>query len=189
MVLKQNYKSCSKFVNWCHTLNLKEEQFFHSVEIHPASNGDMEPLQYILNIQEQEELLKELQACDPEYVKKIYNIPKEYSKCNVGKHSIHINNNGVVYPCPGFMVEIGNIYEKAYREIWEQSETLNYLRNLKAEELDCYKCSNNKYCVSNCIGAIYNWNKHTSLTCSNEQFCKMKREQIVMLKKCLQLKC
>lgn len=82
--------------------------------------------------------------------------------------------------------------ECAYRRIGNKIcviKQVNYLRNLKAEELDCYKCSNNKYCVSNCIGAIYNWNKHTSLTCSNEQFCKMKREQIVMLKKCLQLKC
>ncbi len=182
IVLKQNYKSCVEFIKWCQEMQLTEEQYFHAVDIQPTSGCGMEPLKYAIDIEEQKELIESIYKVAPEYLKKIYNLPKEYRKCNVGRNTIHINNNGVVYPCPGFALEIGNIYKNSYKEIWEESINLNMLRNVKVEELDCSHCSDNKYCVGNCMGAINNWNNHTSFKCKNATFCKMKKEQIEMLK-------
>lgn len=182
VVLKQNYKSCIDFIKWCKELELPDDQYFHAVDIHPTSDGNLEPLEYAISIEQQKELIEEIYKVAPEYLKKIYNLPKVYKKCNVGKNTIHINNNGIVYPCPGFALEIGNIYKSSYKEIWENSENLNMLRNIKEQELDCSKCSDNQYCVGNCMGAINNWNEHKSFRCKNASFCAIKKEQINMLK-------
>ena len=181
VVLKENYRSCAHFVHYCKQLGLDKNSYFHAVDIHPTCDCMFFPLKHAINAEELAEMMEQLYQEDPMYLKKIYHLPKEYNKCRVGKNTIHICNDGRVFPCPGFMVEIGNIYQNSYHDIWENSKELNALRNLRAEEIDCSKCKDNDYCVNNCIGAIYNWNHHTSYTKRNKEFCAMKREQIQVL--------
>jgi radical SAM protein with 4Fe4S-binding SPASM domain len=123
---------------------------------------------------------------DKEYFNNRYYSQREYKKCNVGKHSIHITNNGAVHPCAGFPIEVGNIYRQSIGEIWENSNELNMIRSIKKEAFDCNYCTYKNHCINKCMGVIYNFNSGESFTRKNEELCNIKRSQaeiINLLKK------
>ena len=188
VVLKENYKSLVSFVKWCNELKLSEAQFFHSFEIHPSCDCERFPIEHRISLHEEEELIRELYLLDPTYIKKTYNIPKKPQRCQVGKSSIHIASDGKVFPCPGFMISLGNVLNDTLKNIWENSEELSMLRKFEYEKTDCYSCNNREYCIGTCIGVLYNWNGHKNLFKCNEIFCRKKKAQGTMLRKLLEEK-
>lgn len=182
ITLKENYKSCVNFVGWCKELGLKPEQYHNSTEIHPENTGNIEPTDHALSIEEKKELIEELLAYDKDYAKRIYKIPRGFRKCNVGKHAIQITHNGEVYPCAGFPISLGSIYNLSYKEIWENSPELNMLREFKVDELDCNTCETNSFCLCRCIGVLFNWNKHTSFKNMNPIHCEIQRKNADLLR-------
>lgn len=51
-----------------------------------------------------------------------------------------ISHRGIVSPCGYLEVECGNIREKSFREIWEESTIFNELRNLTGYKGKCGRC-------------------------------------------------
>jgi radical SAM protein with 4Fe4S-binding SPASM domain len=65
--------------------------------------------------------------------------------CLAGKSFVFVSRKGDIYPCGYFPLLIGNIREKNFIEIWENSPELRALRerNLKGK---CGRCSFSKSC-------------------------------------------
>ena len=61
--------------------------------------------------------------------------------CKAGIAGIFVEWNGDVYPCPFLRIKIGNLYKQDLKEIWEESELLNKLR----EKENIKECSDCKY--------------------------------------------
>jgi len=81
--------------------------------------------------------------------------------CGTGSSTIFLDSNGDVFPCtntlgPDFFL-CGNIREKEFAEIWEHSQTLNFLRNnVTVDEIDgCRSCEIRYICSGYCRGMNY----------------------------------
>lgn len=70
--------------------------------------------------------------------------------CGVGQSSCCMVANGNVYPCAGWQeMVLGNLYENSLKEIWDNSEKIQWLRSLKMKDLgdgECCKCENAAFC-------------------------------------------
>jgi radical SAM protein with 4Fe4S-binding SPASM domain len=74
--------------------------------------------------------------------------------CMAGRASCSISPNGNVYPCIMMPLEIGNLRQAKFSEIWSGSSgsRLAYLRGLEDKDLsECSQCELTKYC-SKCMG-------------------------------------
>ncbi len=60
--------------------------------------------------------------------------------CIAGQLIALINHKGDVYPCSYFPLSAGNIYEKSFKEIWEESELFKKLRDFKSYKGKCGAC-------------------------------------------------
>jgi radical SAM protein with 4Fe4S-binding SPASM domain len=79
-----------------------------------------------------------------------------YSVCH---SSICIADNGNVYPCAGWQsYVVGNVKETSLKEIWDNSERIQYLRNLcKKDFPKCIQCPEKDFCTM-CM--VRNANEH-----------------------------
>jgi radical SAM protein with 4Fe4S-binding SPASM domain len=58
---------------------------------------------------------------------------------------------------------VGNIRDKSFKEIWEKSETLNWIRNLGKEDFkDCSPCELKQVCPRNSGVAFSNVGDYTA---------------------------
>lgn len=66
-----------------------------------------------------------------------------------------IDSRGNVYPCNQYLLSLGNIREKAFRDIWANSNLLYDLRSQRVSDLDeCSKCELFAFCTR-CPGSAY----------------------------------
>ncbi|MBI4708056.1 MAG: radical SAM protein [Candidatus Omnitrophica bacterium] len=80
--------------------------------------------------------------------------------CGAGFNMLSIRSDGEVVPCSSFWtLKCGNVRDKSLKEIWEDSEVLNDIRQLKDEPLsqyeNCAKCDYLSYCNGGCRAAAY----------------------------------
>ena len=96
--------------------------------------------------------------------------------CSVCNSSICIAENGNVYPCIGWQsYVVGNIKEKPLKFIWENSEKLQYLRNLRNKDFPkCIKCPEKSFCTM-CMVRNANENPDGNPLVVNNYFCDMAR--------------
>jgi radical SAM protein with 4Fe4S-binding SPASM domain len=87
--------------------------------------------------------------------------PREngYMICSAGYDILSIGADGTAYPCP-FLHDfpLGNLMETSMEEIWQNSETLNYLRNIMKKDMtgECKSCQfAAEYCNGGCRAAAY----------------------------------
>lgn len=67
--------------------------------------------------------------------------------CNAGITSCSISPYGDVYPCVQLLVKLGNLREKPFRRIWDESDVLSNLKALRNSDLHiCKVCRVNSYC-------------------------------------------
>lgn len=101
---------------------------------------------------------KYLEAMEKEYVKKKSMNSDDYI-CSVCHSSICISENGNVYPCPGWKDYIlANISETKLSDIWNNSEKVKYLRNLRRRDFpQCIECTEKEFCTM-CM--VRNANEH-----------------------------
>lgn len=66
--------------------------------------------------------------------------------CIAGQLIALINYKGDVYPCSYFPLKAGNIYEKSFKEIWENSELFKQLRDFTNYRGKCGVCEYLKVC-------------------------------------------
>ncbi len=60
--------------------------------------------------------------------------------CIAAQYICFINNVGDVYPCSYFPISAGNLREKSFKEIWENSKLFNDLRNFDSYKENCGAC-------------------------------------------------
>lgn len=60
--------------------------------------------------------------------------------CIAGQSICFINSEGDVYPCSYFPVSAGNIFEKPLKEVWDNAELFQDMRNFKEYEGTCGSC-------------------------------------------------
>lgn len=74
--------------------------------------------------------------------------------CNPGRINGCISSNGDVFPCPIVRIQMGNLKEKSFEEIWN-TDIIDPLRHMKVEDMkDCSNCETLEYC-NRCPGVAY----------------------------------
>jgi len=75
--------------------------------------------------------------------------------CIAGQYIALIDVEGNVLPCSYFPVSAGNLREKAFKKIWEDSTIMNELRNFKKYKGKCGTCEFINVC-GGCRARAYN---------------------------------
>jgi len=84
-------------------------------------------------------------TCAPQYARIARHGKRRGGGCLAGRSFVFVSRNGDVYPCGYFPLRVGNIREKNFIEIWENSAELQALRarNLKGK---CGRCDYTSIC-------------------------------------------
>lgn len=94
--------------------------------------------------------------------------------CDAGIRYCHILYEGTVYPCVALHKSAGNIREKSFETIWQESEVFRTLRNRDKLEGKCHRCSFHQLCGgARCLV----FEKTGSLTREDET-CWFKKEEL-----------
>lgn len=179
-ILKQNKNCYLDVIEWgqMHKIHVTSDYGIIGQHDHKNSN-----LQCRLSTNETQKIIADRIKNDPTYVNKIlveqeerrYLTP-ENPICSICHTSICIAENGDVYPCPGWQgCVVGNVKETSLKDIWNKSEKINYLRQLKRKDFQtCLECSDKEYCTM-CM--VRNSNEHPSGNplVVNQYFCDIVR--------------
>lgn len=104
------------------------------------TDGSRKPLDYRLNDDELYEYLK-LRWAQGERIAGFNDM------CNTGRCMVCISAKGDVFPCIALKESVGNIREKSFCDIWNNSLYLKSLRDINLDDfIECNKCSLRSYC-------------------------------------------
>lgn len=116
---------------------------------------------------------KYLEEMETESEKKKNNTENDFV-CSVCHSSICIADNGNVYPCAGWQdYVVGNVKETSLNDIWDNSDKVNYLRNIRNQDFSkCNNCTNKEFCTI-CMVRNANENPQGDPFAVSEYFCKI----------------
>lgn len=119
--------------------------------------------------------IKYLKQIEAEAKKKKDSTPDDFV-CSVCYSSICITENGSVYPCAGWQdYVVSNVKEAPLRDIWDNSEKVQYLRNLRKKDFPkCIQCSDKDFCTM-CMVRNANESPTGDPLAVNEYFCAIAR--------------
>ncbi|QKF82791.1 radical SAM/SPASM domain-containing protein [Halarcobacter ebronensis] len=152
-ILKENKNCHNNVVKWAKKNNISVGNDYL---ILAKYNHSCENLKHRLSIDDVNEIIENIVENDSEYVieiekeaEKKKNISENDFVCSVCHSSICISENGNVYPCAGWQdYSVGNILNASLKNIWYNSEKVNYLRDLKKKDFpQCLTCSDKEYCT------------------------------------------
>jgi len=147
VVMEQNYKELPDIEKYAEQMGM---DWSYNYMIFPRNNGDTDVFKYRVST----EHLKYLRDLGyKSYLTKKRN-NKELYICNAGITIADIAADGSVYPCIALRMNAGNIHSDSLINIWNNSDKLNYLRNLKPKDYKCYGCEHIGYC-NRCPGLSY----------------------------------
>lgn len=175
-ILKQNKNCYKRVIEWAkkHGIYAGEDYVIIARYDHNKQN-----LNFRLSINEIKDVINIKVATDPKYLrqmeieaKKNKDITPDDFVCSVCESSICIADNGNVYPCAGWQdYIIGNVKETSIKEIWDNSEKVKYLRNLRKKDFPkCINCSVREYCTM-CMVRNANESPIGDPLAVNEYFC------------------
>lgn len=179
-LLKQNASSYMDVVNWGKEFDLNVGADYVIIGQYDCTTQN---LQNRLSLDGIREILKQKAIADPQYVNKVKEdaegkgrIQAEDFVCSVCHSSICIAENGNIYPCAGWQsFVIGNIIESSLYDIWNYSDKIQYLRNLRKREFPkCLQCPDNQFCTM-CMVRNANENPAGNPLEVNEFFCNIAR--------------
>jgi radical SAM protein with 4Fe4S-binding SPASM domain len=179
-IIKQNKSCYNEVVNWArkHGVYAGDDYIIIARYNHTTQN-----LNCRLSISEIEEVINDKSKIDSKYLENIKieaEKNKEFSPndyvCSVCESTICISDNGNVYPCAGWQdFVVGNIKDKTLNEIWNYSEKVKYLRNLRKKDFPkCIKCTVREYCTM-CMVRNANEDSKGNPLAVNEYFCDIAR--------------
>lgn len=160
VVTKYNFEYIEEMINFCNSYKPLE------IEVSKIMDNGTQQVQDLLLSKEQLLELRKLNVLYsikyPAFNKGMKIIPKKeisFDKdnniCNAGINMINITSQLDVYPCylyqgiDGF--KCGNLYDDLLFDIWQDSEVLYKLRNLRLEDIeDCKNCKANTICSGGC---------------------------------------
>lgn len=89
----------------------------------------------------------------------------------------YISADGRVFPHASIRLQLGDLKKQSFREIWENSPDLNWLRNLTIDDFACSGCAYFLHCPW-CLGLAYP--EQGKITAKPKEYCRiasMLREQ------------
>lgn len=152
-IMKKNRGCYNNVLNWAKTygINVSDDYVIIAKYNHSIDN-----LNNRLSIDEIEELIKDKAKSDDEYLSNLM-IEAENKKlttsndtiCSICESSICISENGNVYPCAGWQdYVVGNLKNQSIQDIWNNSEKVQYLRNIRNKDFPvCCKCPDRNFCT------------------------------------------
>ena len=177
-IMKQNKDCYDEVIKWAGELKLHVGA--DSVII-AKYNHTTQNLNCRLSINDIKKVIIKKVATDSKYLeqlrleaeKKKYITPDDFV-CSVCHSSICISDNGNVYPCAGWQDYIvGNVKEASLKQIWDNSQKVQYLRNLRNKDFPkCTQCADKEYCTM-CMVRNANENPQGDPLVVNEFFCNI----------------
>lgn len=141
----------------------------------PQKNGGVGPQQLNICWEDRKRYLHD-EALDESFITDFDEVHQGTLICKAGKMFASINPYGDVNPCILLPVDLGNLNEKSFRDIWydRNNNTLNEIRNLKESHLEkCSICTLSSLC-QRCAGAAYletkNFRGPSSLACEEARW-------------------
>jgi len=143
-----------------------------------------------LSLDEIEKLVGEIISNDDKYQKELLSDSiGQNDQLDTGNDSVCVAcmislcmvSNGNIYPCAGWQSYVcGNVKDTPLREIWERSEGIKYLRDLRKRDFpECLHCADKEFC-SMCMVRNANENQDMSAIGTlgdplkiNKHFCKV----------------
>jgi radical SAM protein with 4Fe4S-binding SPASM domain len=185
-IMKQNKNCYEDVVNWAkkHKVHVKDDYVIIARYNHSTQN-----LSCRLSIDEVKEVITNTISNDTKYLEQMENEAEKKKistsddiVCSVCHSSICITDNGNVYPCAGWQdYVVGNVKETALKEIWDNSEKVQYLRGLRKKDFPkCIQCPEKEFCTM-CM--VRNANEHPlgDPLAVNEYFCNFAKLNKKML--------
>ncbi len=140
-LMKQNYTEYEGIVSICEQL---EAEWQFDMVVSPTHWGGVRPLQYRLNQEQWKALLKDKRFFSPE---KFSPTRPEALLCSAGLNLVAVTPLGEVYPCLAWPCSLGNVREKSFKDIWEDSPYLTHLRKTEISNVkECPSCPLLSYC-------------------------------------------
>jgi radical SAM protein with 4Fe4S-binding SPASM domain len=176
-IMKQNKNYYDDVLNWAemHNIHAGTDYVMIARYDHTTQN-----LNNRLSLDEIEKVINDTIVNDPKYLEQTEkdNEQKNHMPtdivCSVCHLSICVADNGNVYPCAGWQdYVVGNVKETSLKEIWDNSEKVQYLRNLRKKDFPkCIQCPDKTFCVM-CM--VRNANEHPQgdPLAVNEYFCNV----------------
>lgn len=179
-IMKENKDCYTDVVKWAekHKVKVGDDYVIIARYNHTTSN-----LNCRLSINEIKEMITAKVATDSKYLDQIEkdaekkrNVTPDDFVCSVCNSSICVTDKGDVYPCAGWQdYRLGNLKKTLLCDIWNNSDKVNFLRNLRNRDFPkCIKCKDKEYCTM-CMVRNANESPQGNPLDVNEYFCDIAR--------------
>lgn len=185
-IMKQNRYCYTDVIEWArkHRVHTGADYAIIAGYDHTAQNLNcrlsIDEIRVVINskITENVEYLEQMEMA----AKEKEDITSNDFVCSVCRFSICITENGDVYPCAGWQdCIVGNVKETLLKNIWDNSEKVQYLRGLRNKDFPkCVQCSDKEYCTI-CMVRNANENSQGDPLVVSKHFCNIAKlhKQIV----------
>ena len=179
-IMKQNIHYYKEVIQWgkAHNINVANDYVIIAKYDHSTQNLccrlSIDDVCKIIN-QSIDDDSQYLITMEKEYEQKMGMTKDDYI-CSVCQSSLCISENGNVYPCAGWQdYVLANINEIKLSDIWNKSDKLKYLRNLRRSDFPkCVQCSEKEFCTM-CMVRNANENPQGDPLKVNQYFCDIAR--------------
>lgn len=186
-ILKENKNCYIDVVNWAkdHKILVGNDYVILAKYNHETDN-----LIHRLSINDVKDVISNTIKNDTEYAvqmeseaEKKKNVSENDFVCSVCHSSICISDSGNVYPCASWQdYSVGNIKNESLKEIWDNSEKINYLRNLRKKDFpQCLICADKEFCTM-CMVRNANEDLYGNPLSVNNFFCNVARLNNILIK-------
>lgn len=175
-VMKQNKDSFIDVVHWSETENLPILVNYAIFATYDHSNSNL--VNRLSPSEVVEAFFSHLSADDVRYfynaAMKKCTLLNDEPICTICRYYCCISATGDVFPCVGWQNKtLGNINTKSLEEIWEKSEQIEYLRQIKRSDFPkCLNCKDRGYCTI-CMMKNSNENVDGDIFQINNFHCKV----------------
>lgn len=150
-IIKQNKDSYGDVLHWgwAHNITVAIEPVIFAAYDHSGCNLEnrlsIEEVDDVLTVQMQEGYAESIRKTAKDKEKLTENDPI----CSVCQYSFCVMASGKVFPCAGWQNNvIGDLNHQTVQEIWETSEKIKKLRQIKRSQfLQCVDCKDRGYCT------------------------------------------
>ncbi|MBF0760157.1 radical SAM protein [Dysgonomonas mossii] len=186
-IMKQNKSTYNDVIEWANKQKVHVGTDYNLIAEYDHTTQN---LNCRLPINEIRGIIYDKVATDTKYLEQMQMAAKEKKDatsndfvCSVCRFSICITENGDVYPCAGWQDYIvGNVKNTLLKDIWENSEKVQYLRGLRNKDFPkCIQCIDREYCTM-CMVRNSNENSYGDPLIVSQHFCNIAKlnKQIVL---------
>lgn len=175
-IMKQNKESFVDVINWGNDHNITVATDFVIFASYDHTNSN---LVNRLSLEEVHEAFDSLLTKD--YADFLYDSSKEkYALngddpiCSICRYYLCVSAGGNVFPCVGWQTKkLGNLFENSIKEIWENSNEIKCLREIKRNSFpQCVSCEDRGYCTV-CMMSNSNESKDEDAFKINDFHCEV----------------